>query len=615
MLFRSEEIDKALNFEYYNADTVYGVYHPFLYVQLKTSSSLDECQGQGQGHCRAAFDRINDQLRLQGVQDSEELVDRRWGIYSWGPLPGCKYTGPIYNNLEDFLSSSQAWNKTWDWSAIPAFQACMTNPFKPPRIGLEWIIKHLVISEVRMYLAMNMECDRNDPPARTDVDPGDYFTRAFPWLRVTRTTPELLHTLSTTNLILIKTEDWYLATCDGSYTTLTFGFFLDPYDKASWLLTLATVLTIAVCVLTVYRLVHGRSIESFCSVLFNLLLRGFLALLGASVQLRREIKSRTEVLTFFRLTFGVWSLLSVVLSAAYLALFIRELTGSIPARSRWHAPAELVENSFVLYAGTYRNILSPWLKRMGLVEQEFVDVEQNVTRRDLRIPEGSGSSWWDSWLIASSPVNRTNRIAIASMHRMFEDTQTSLSRNETDVFMSTISTCDKSAILEVSGELTHFMDYYKVSRRRRAGLTKFKESQGKEWFVYQFYPDRVPSLVEHAYKRLQALISSGIFELWDKWYGRWYPRTWQAAVMELRGRKVRDRGEGPASETAKGHEALSMDSNLQSAFYLLGLGALASTVSFCVEILARNFRSLFLICLRAAVGTFLKYWYWLGVQN
>ena len=109
--------------------------------------------------------------------------------------------------------------------------------------------------------------------------------------------------LTSNVLVLTRTEDWYVNTCDGSFKKLSYKFYLDPYDLASWIAILTSVGTLTLFILAVMLVVD--SFTPPWNVLYNLLTTGFGVLIGIAPNLRQETRTSPVILRYFMVTFNV----------------------------------------------------------------------------------------------------------------------------------------------------------------------------------------------------------------------------------------------------------------------------------------------------------------------
>ena len=112
-------------------------------------------------------------------------------------------------------------------------------------------------------------------------------------------------------------------------------------------------------------------------------------------------------------------------------------------------------------------------------------------------------------------------------------------------------------------------------------LLRIGESIGADRYRFQFEKNGKTST--YLYGRLARILASGIYNIWEKWYKRKYPTLWRAEVQRL------EKEGSILPENERAPVSLGLDSNLVTAFYLLGYGCLGACMSFSFELFPSSF--------------------------
>ena len=302
---------------------------------------------------RREMDTINRHLRSA---ESGKKVSRNWR--RWNELKkSCmsKYDSPlpVHESVNNLLESIANMTRLF---LRPA--AISSNPFQPQLVILERIIQYLAVEDVEFDM-LDLRC--YDAPKGGDgwggnklapVDP--WLNDELQWLRLSRHTAFNLR--EERDFVLVQAEDWKVASCDGVIKVLSYEFFLNPFDSWTWVTILAIIAFISCFVLGVL-IVSSWYVEianSIWDILYNLLMIGFGLLIGIGTSAHSEITNRKVAIVSFILTFGLWSLMSVILSGAYMGLFISELVSGIPVRTKWQGVSDL--DGFIFYSQLAKNL-------------------------------------------------------------------------------------------------------------------------------------------------------------------------------------------------------------------------------------------------------------------
>jgi hypothetical protein len=116
------------------------------------------------------------------------------------------------------------------------------------------------------------------------------------------------------------------------------------------------------------------------------------------------------------------------------------------------------------------------------------------------------------------------------------------------------------------------------------------------------------NISNYAYNRMQQTLAAGLHLIWTKWHNLKWPTLWQAEVQALlkanRGQyEVHDTDHGLVYVGDKEPKALTMDTNLKTAFHLLGYGIAGSAICFVAEVVLLMARGILIKARR-----FVQFW-------
>ena len=186
---------------------------------------------------------------------------------------------------------------------------------------------------------------------------------------------------------------------------------------------------------------------------------------------------------------------------------------------------------------------------------------------------------WNFWIVIDKK-NSSDYISVASAA---EPNRTTFMANETHEFLKTISSCRKTAVIEYENQFSFMLQYFQAMEDRvDPGLFKIGGNIGVK--RYRLEIGTVGKISGYLYGRFQRIISSGIYNIWDKWYKRKHPQFWQAEVQKLE--------EDGTIDLANEPKPLRMDSNLITAFHILAYGSLAALAGFAMEVVLGVFYSI-----------------------
>ncbi|OXA42204.1 hypothetical protein Fcan01_23213 [Folsomia candida] len=119
----------------------------------------------------------------------------------------------------------------------------------------------------------------------------------------------------TLNLFLRENEGYQFLTC---YTEsyISFDFYFTPFQPEYWLVLAISTATIGIVTTIVLHLLHAKQKQSFSPWVF---------LLASLFDESGFMPDSIEKATFFRISLGVWSLVSVTLTNSYNGIMIGEL--------------------------------------------------------------------------------------------------------------------------------------------------------------------------------------------------------------------------------------------------------------------------------------------------
>jgi hypothetical protein len=192
---------------------------------------------------------------------------------------------------------------------------------------------------------------------------------------------------------------------------------------------------------------------------------------------------------------------------------------------------------------------------------------------------GSDIMRWDSWYVIEK-IDNTSRNPVKSIIAtadQYTDMHPDEIRNQIVAFSDAISSCRKSAAIVGEDELVDLKLFLKLRTSQTASV--IGGTVGQQWGGVSFFYNGIDQIPIYGYNRLQNLFASGIYHIWKKWYDEQRPHVWRAALLEW------DRSGNSTAIAGDGNPySLTMESNIQTAFYLLGYGILASVVSLLAEL-------------------------------
>jgi len=360
-----------------------------------------------------------------------------------------------------------------------------------------------------------------------------------------------------THSILTGDQKFNFLTCDGVRVYWDFGFYWIPYDMESWVMTTVSVFVLGSITALVYWLAWARTqANTECKrnlriVLTETLTASFSTLVGIGYNstveaFAEKLSSQYSLLDFVRITLGIWTFMTIVLTNAYLGLVTALSTAPNPQSAKWthlagmsgfrfYASADVIESLTRASAGKpfegfpvrfgdlpYESICV----RGGEVDlyfKAFGDCKRdNATPVYFKDPEDKHRLRWFMFhdlkqMTAPQKMYESFKLVNAVIGGPTDAYSQHLNY---DVFAKKLSSCSKNGYIGTLKQLDSFITYAKKNTVTINGrVTEIEFKKGKDELLSEsvglsFDGWGGPA----AFERMQLRMQAGIPQLWSTWY-------------------------------------------------------------------------------------------------
>jgi hypothetical protein len=359
-----------------------------------------------------------------------------------------------------------------------------------------------------------------------------------------------------TTFLLTAKQKFNFVTCDGVHVYWDFGFYLVPYDGESWIIMSLFVFMLSCITALAYWLTRVRTQLNYNyrrnlgKIFTETFIASFSTLVGIGTnstveKLAQKHSSFRTLVYFVRITLGIWTFMTIVLTNAYLGLVTSLSTAPNPQSTKWthldgmsgfrfYASPDFIESFSRVYDPSRKYNFpvrfhpnQPQDICVGDVEPNIYFyfrgdncTKNNASRMTSKNPEMHRIL---TWFLFRDFHKMQKPQKIYSNFRLVHSVIGGPRAGQPlyyDVFVEELSSCSKNGYIGTPTQLDTFITYAKKNPVSINGkiieieLKKGKDELLSESVGYSFQGWGGPP----AFQRMQLLMQAGILQLWSKWY-------------------------------------------------------------------------------------------------
>lgn len=195
---------------------------------------------------------------------------------------------------------------------LEKYSVILKNPFKPPNLRFQHLVEYVALVGTQIQVLQ-------ETYKHIKVE---HYTSFI--IGVTKAKPELINnSLNRIEFLITENLVYKFATC-GTKIALSLCFLLEVYDVAFWLILCSAIAISLLLAILKYDKRIGRVIQTDFGIFVD-------DIWSSCPRIGQEIpksimKANNMILRSYRLAFGAWALMAVVISSAYKGVVVSYLT-------------------------------------------------------------------------------------------------------------------------------------------------------------------------------------------------------------------------------------------------------------------------------------------------
>lgn len=412
------------------------------------------------------------------------------------------------------------------------------------------------------------------------------------------------------NQIMYGSYSLNLATCrNTTMENMNFYKYTSPFEHIVWFCMVLTIMAISTVLYVTYILKipkdkGGRKWD----FIYNVVAITAGTLLETAPDLAKEIKNTPCLKRVFRILIGYWGLAAVFITTEYRNELVVDLLAPVPVGNSLKKFSEAKLFRFYVSAPTVD------LLQFGKPHISCFNQFSKVCNLTIRTLNSSGDISPECYNLLKSkyPLIQKLRLAKSEINKQFciFDAEDDSLKSQFNSFLikyyeehipptiyDEINTCSRKGIIAENALLDKFIEYSKL-RNKKIVFNKGEESVFRGIDTYRFFGWNAL----YFYSRMQLLMQSGIFYIWDKYWKIHYPKPLDDALNKLR------------KQHGNGNEAvpISMRSTIITAVYIYLVGLSIATLAIFLECRLEIYftsKTVLLLCLFQIVYYISRFFY------